>query len=132
MVHKRVIIVMMFNYNMVLLFALIDFHKLQILGIKPSLLFFIIFISLFLICYLVFQPLIAILVTRHTINLLTFLLSSLFILMLCLILLLVEDSLSVVNIEQRSLILKNALLAIGSIGSVITFFYYTKHLLKLK
>src|SRR5690625_3568248 len=114
MMHKRVgENVMITYYNIIFHFALLDFHKLQILGIRPSLLFFILFIGLFLICYLLIQPLVAILVARHTINLLAFVMSSLLIIMICLIILHLPNILPTAYLEHRSLILKNALLAIG-------------------
>lgn len=133
MVHKRGgENVMITYYNIIFHFALLDAYKLQILGINPSLLFFILFIGLFLLCYLLIQPLVAILVARHTINLLSYVMSSLLIIMICLIILHLPNILPTIYLEHRSLILKNAFLAIGTIGVMIAGFYYTKHLLKLK
>ncbi|HLS20197.1 MAG TPA: hypothetical protein VK056_00855 [Bacillota bacterium] len=123
-------------YNIVLNISLLDVNKLQILGVKPSLLYYIIFSSLFILCYLFVQPLIALLVARHTVNLLTYLMSSLLIIVSSLILLQLPDLLPTSNqnfpIEQSPLVLKNALLAVGTLGIIIAGFYYTKHLLNLK
>jgi len=137
MVTKRVgEIVMKLYYNIVLNISLLDVNKLQILGVKPSLLYYIIFSSLFILCYLFVQPLIALLVARHTVNLLTYLMSSLLIIVSSLILLQLPDLLPTSNqnfpIEQSPLVLKNALLAVGTLGIIIAGFYYTKHLLNLK
>lgn len=137
MKNKRVgEMVMNLYYNIVLNLSLLDVNKLQILGVKPSMLYYIIFLSLFILCYLIVQPIIALLVARHTVNLLTYLMSSLLIIVSSLIFLQLPDLLPTAiqsfHIEQSPIILKNALLAIGTLGVIIAGYFYTKYLLNLK
>src|SRR5690625_5046494 len=92
MKNKRVgEMVMNLYYNIVLNLSLLYVNKLQILGVKPSILYYIIFLSLFILCYLIVQPIIALLVARHTVNLLTYLMSSLLIIVSSLIFLQLPD-----------------------------------------
>jgi len=127
---------MKFYSNMHFIFPWLDIDKLKILGIEQSWLYYIIFSSLFIICYLFVHPLIAILVARHTVKLLTYLMSSLLMIVSCLLLLQLPNLLPTtgdqLQISNSSLIFKSVLLAIGTLGMVIAGIYYTKHLFNVK
>lgn len=110
---------------------IINYAKLEILGIKKDFIYYGFVLFVFAICYYIFKPIITWLVFHQTIKFLTYCFCSL-LLMLTIFIIFHLDLLSFMRNVDLVVMLKIALQVISFFGMIVAIYQYTKYLLHVK
>lgn len=110
---------------------IINYAKLEILGIHETYIYYGMILFVFAICYYVFKPIIAWLVFHQTTKLLTYCFSSLLLIIMIFTIFHLDIFAFIKNVELI-VILKVALQVISLFGLTVAIYQYTKYVLQIK
>jgi len=114
-------------------FQWIDYNKLNILGIHQDWIHYIVFTLAFLLFFTLVQPLIAWMIRRRTMLLLTYMMSSLLFFISCLFIVFWPNSLAETydgtGITEKINIIKHVLVIVGAFGIILASMNYIKYII---